>query len=166
VQRFRCVRCGTTFSESQPLGGVRIEADKAAQVAHLLIEGVGIRAISRLTGLHQETVLNVLQTAGEHCQRVLDERIKNVQPEAVEIDEIWCFCGCKQRNNLSNDYDRGDQYLFHAVETKSKLIISHNLGKRDSGQTLTLIQDLAKRVPGRFQLTTDGYEPYKTVVPQ
>jgi transposase-like protein/IS1 family transposase len=166
VQRYQCLRCGKTFSESQPLDGVRIEKDKAVQVVNLLVEGVGIRSIARLTGLHQETVLNVLKTAGEQCQQVLDERIRNVQVEAIQVDEIWCFCGCKERQNTTGNYERGDQYLFHAVESKSKLIISHNIGKRDSGQTLTLIDDLGKRVTSRFQLTTDGFEAYKTVVPQ
>jgi len=43
VQRFQCCRCGKKFTESQPLDGVRIETDNAAQVVHLLAEGVGIR---------------------------------------------------------------------------------------------------------------------------
>jgi transposase-like protein len=47
VQRYRCTRCGKTFSEDQPLEGVRIEQSKAAQIVHLLCEGVGVRAAAK-----------------------------------------------------------------------------------------------------------------------
>jgi transposase-like protein len=44
VQRFFCVRCGKSFSESQPLDGLRVDFKQAAQVVHLLCEGMGVRA--------------------------------------------------------------------------------------------------------------------------
>ncbi len=76
VQRYRCPRCAQTFCVEQPLDGVRIEQEKAFQVIGLLIECMGIRAIQRFTGLHQETILNILASAGEHCARLLDERVR------------------------------------------------------------------------------------------
>lgn len=164
MQRFRCLKCGTTFADSQPLEGVRIETDKAVQVVNLLVEGVGIRATSRLTGLDQKTVLNVLASAGQHCARLLDERVRNVQVESVQVDEMFCFVGCKQRNNTDDDQERGDQYLFLAIDSKSKLILGHVIGKRDSGNANYIINDLNERVAGRFQLTTDGFEPYRNCV--
>lgn len=57
---------------------MRIETKQSAQIVHLLCEGVGIRSISRLTGVCQETVLRVLSTAGEQCVKVLD---------AINLDE-------------------------------------------------------------------------------
>jgi lambda repressor-like predicted transcriptional regulator len=50
---------------------VRIETDKAAMVVNMLAEGCGIRAISRLTNLNKNTVLNVLETAGRHCEQFM-----------------------------------------------------------------------------------------------
>jgi hypothetical protein len=41
VQRYRCVRCSKTFSEAQPLDGLRVDFKKACQVVHLLCEGMG-----------------------------------------------------------------------------------------------------------------------------
>jgi IS1 family transposase/transposase-like protein len=164
VQRFQCVKCGTTFSESQPLEGVRIETTKAVQVVQLLVEGVGIRAISRLTGLHQETVLNVLASAGKRCAELLDKQVRNVQVESVQVDELFCFVGCKQKQNLTNDYERGDQYCFLSIDSKSKIILNHVVGKRDSGNASYIIKDLKERVAGRFQLTTDAFPPYRNCV--
>jgi transposase-like protein len=60
VQRYACDRCGKSFSESQPLDGLRVDFKQATQVVALLCESNGIRAIQRLTGLHQETILNIL----------------------------------------------------------------------------------------------------------
>lgn len=155
------MRCGTTFRDEQPLDGVRVETTQAAQVVKLLVEGVGIRAISRLTNLHQETVLNILAAAGRHCAKLLDERIRNVTVESVQVDELFCFVGCKQRNNTTHDYNRGDQYTFLAVDSASKLILSHVIGKRDSGNAYDILSDLNERVAGRFQLTTDSFVAYR-----
>lgn len=96
VQRFQCLRCGVTFSESQPLQGVRIETDKAAMVVNLLCEGVGVRAASRLTGLDQETILNVLVSAGQTSAALLEQKVTNLTVQHIEIDEVYSFVGCLQ----------------------------------------------------------------------
>lgn len=127
----------------------------------MLCEGMGIRAVSRLTGLHQQTVLNVLARAGSKAGRFLDVNIKNIQPESVQADEMFCYVGCKDGANRSHDPFRGSQYLFMAIDSKSKLIISHLIGQRTSPNTALLLRDLRQRVSGRFQITTDGFEAYK-----
>lgn len=72
VQRFQCLRCGTSFAEKTPLDNLRVPMEKAVQTVHLLCEGMGIRAISRFTGLSQPAVLNILEMAGQKAQRLLD----------------------------------------------------------------------------------------------
>jgi hypothetical protein len=56
-----------------------------------------------------------------------------------------------------------------AIDSKSKLIISHIIGKRTASNTEALLNDLKHRVTGRMQLTTDGlrhapheYRPART----
>ena len=166
IQRFQCLKCGTSFSDKQPLDNLRVEYDKALQVLNLLSEGMGIRATSRLTGLHQQTVLNVLARAGSRAGRFLDEHVKNVQPESVQLDEMFCFVGCKDRMNLTHDPFRGGQYLFLAIDSKSKLIISHVIGLRSPLQTERILQEVKDRTTGRLQLFSDGYEAYKIAVPK
>jgi IS1 family transposase len=120
-----------------------------------------IRAASRITGVDQKTVLKIVLSAGEHCNQLLNDRIRNVRVESVQVDELFCFVGCKQRNNFKNDYYRGDQYTFLAIDSASKLILSHVIGKRDAWNTEIILNDLSERVAGRFQLTTDAFQPYK-----
>jgi IS1 family transposase/transposase-like protein len=164
VQRFECLKCGTSFSEKQPLDNLRVDFDKACQVLNLLSEGMGIRAASRLTGLHQQTVLNVLARAGSAADRFLCENVKNVQPESVQVDEMFAFVGCKDRANISRDPFRGGQYLFLAIDSKSKLIIAHQIGQRSPENTRAVLEELRTRVAGRIQLSADGFEAYKIAV--
>jgi IS1 family transposase/transposase-like protein len=166
VQRFECLKCGTSFSDKQPLDNLRVDFKQACQVAQLLCEGMGIRAVSRFTGLHQQTVLNVLARAGSKAGRFLDTTVRNLQPESVQADEMFCFVGCKERSNVTHDPFRGSQYLFMAMDSKSKLIISHVIGQRSPANTEKLLNDLKQRVAGRMQLTTDGFEAYKVAVPR
>jgi transposase-like protein/IS1 family transposase len=160
VQRFQCLRCGKTFSESQPLDGVRIESDKAAVVVQMLCEGVGVRAIARLASLNKNTVLNVLETAGQHCEQFLNQRLVNLPVSEVQIDEIFSFVNCLAQNTTSDDPLRGDQYAFLAFERNTKLLLHWEIGKRTSDTARRFLAGLKARTTGRFQLTSDGFASY------
>jgi lambda repressor-like predicted transcriptional regulator len=47
-----------------------------------MMEGTSVRAISRLTGLHISTILDLMVTAGNKCQRLLDVTVRDVRPNA------------------------------------------------------------------------------------
>jgi transposase-like protein len=46
---------------------------------HLLVEGVSIRSIQRVTGVEKKTILSLLVLVGEKCERLLDEKIRKVK---------------------------------------------------------------------------------------
>jgi hypothetical protein len=66
------------------------------------MEGTSVRAISRLTGLHIGTILSLMITAEEPCQRVLDAKIRNVHPILVQADELHTFIGCHEKRLRSD----------------------------------------------------------------
>lgn len=160
VQRFRCLRCGKTFSETQPLDGVRIETSKSVQVVKMLCEGVGIRAVSRLTGLSIHTVLNVLETAGAKCASLLDSKMRGLNVEFLQVDELFGYVECKQANTTAEDEFRGDQYTYLSIDRNTKLIVNWLVGKRTSENAHAFMQDLKLRIENRFQLSTDGFSGY------
>ena len=160
VQRYRCTHCGKTFSESQPLEGLRVDFKQACQVVHLLCEGMGIRAIQRLTGLHQETILNVLETAGQKAVRILDARIRNVKSDFIQVDELIAFVKKKQQNVKDDDPEQGNFFTHLSVCRDSKLIVNFQVSKRYREDSLAFMQDLKNRMAGRFMLTTDGLQTY------
>ena len=121
---------------------------------------MGIRAIERFSGLHRDTVLSILETAGEKCARLLDEKIRNVKCSWVEVDEIHGFVFSKEERNIFNDPKRGDMFTYLGTDAGSKLIINWRTSKRNVENTTAFIQDLKNRIAGRFQLTTDAYAGY------
>jgi IS1 family transposase len=89
----------------------------------------------------------------------------------VQIDEIWTFVQKKQGHLHGPEVNNptiGDVYLFTALDTDSKLLVTFALGKRNSEVTETLIADLEKRLvrapntesDDRPQLSTVGFGPY------
>ena len=67
-----------------------------------------------------------------------------------------CFC----QNVTGDDSLIGDQYTRVALDRNTKLVISYRIGKRSATNANHFIQDLAGRLHGRVQLTTDGFVPY------
>jgi transposase-like protein len=89
IQRYRCKQCKRTFSEQNetpkgPLGVMRISMDKAETILKLMLEGMSIRSIQRITGAHQKTILDLLVIAGEKCERIMNPKIKGIAVKDVE----------------------------------------------------------------------------------
>lgn len=172
IQRYRCAACKRTFSEDHektqgPLGDMRISLDKAEMCLRLLVEGNSIRSIQRITGLHQETILNLLVLAGKRCEKLMKNRIKGIAVKDVEADEIWGFVKFKNRHKLYKeitDPHIGDAYTFVGIERNTKLILAWHLGERGMVDTEAFTEKLDYATSGHFQLTTDGFRPYENAV--
>lgn len=168
IQRYRCKTCKRTFSEEHekpqgPLGKMRISLDKAETCLKLMLEGMSIRSIQRVTGLHQETILDLLVLAGERCSKIMDSRIKGIAVKDVEADEIWGFVQMKKATRLHKGItsDRvGEAFTFVAIERNTKLILAWQMGQRDVVNTEAFTEKLDRATSGRFQLTTDGFHLY------
>jgi len=81
-------------------------------------------------------------------------------------DEVWSFVGCKEKTRIRRGYSEefGDCYTFTALERHTKLLITWHVGKRSQEDCLEFSHKLARATKGRFQLTTDGFRPYRTAV--
>jgi len=131
----------------------------------LITEGVSIRAASRLTGLDKNTIMALLRTVGDNCRTIFNARVRNIAPRYVQADEMWAFVFKKQRRLGTWPHPEwGDTYLWLALDSESKLIISYYVGKREAVDADRFISDLKNRTKGRFQLTTDGLSYYRDAV--
>lgn len=163
IQRFRCPACKSTFSapRQRPLGRHYISTEKAAQIVTLLIEGTSVRAVSRITGAHQGTILSLLLTVGTKCRNLFDKRMRGIRPRFVQADELWTFVHTKEKHLGSDDPGEwGDAYIWMAIDSETKLVLSYLTAKRDAVSAYDFIRDLSERVTGRFQITTDGLRGY------
>jgi transposase-like protein len=80
----------------------------------------------------------------------------------VQLDEIWTYVGKHERfvRPEENPVEVGDQYVFVAMDSETKLIPSFCVGKRNFTNTWHFVQDLQQRLANRAQITTDGFRPY------
>ena len=143
------------------MDGLRIESQKVNEVIRLLCEGVGVRAVSRLTGLEKKTVLHILKSVGAKCAAFHDATVRNVPTVNVETDELYSFVFCKQERNKTGDPERGEQYTFLSFDRNSKLVISFNTGRRTTENAQEHIQDLKERLANRVQISTDNFRAYR-----
>lgn len=167
TQRYRCKDCSATFSPRPPapLGSHLISVETASYALSLLLEGASIRGVSRMTGLHKGTILRLLLTVGLKCRFFFDDRVRNVRPKFVQADELWTFVQKKnKRVELGQARNAGDAWLWLAIDSDSKAILSYHVGKRTKDSAHKLIGDLRKRTANHFQLTTDGFEGYPLAV--
>jgi IS1 family transposase len=142
-----------------------LPVEKAEMVLRLLLEGNSVSSTVRLTDVHQKTVLKLLVLAGEKCERVMATRICNVEVRDVEADELWSFIGKKQKRvRPEDDQNLGDAYTFVAIERNTKLVLNIALGKRDQATTDIFIEGLRHATRGNFQVTTDGFSPYRSAI--
>jgi transposase-like protein/IS1 family transposase len=170
LQRYRCNQCRTTFTEGHatPLDTMRLPMEKAEAILKLLVEGMSIRSIERVTLVHRDTIMRLLLLAGERCQSLMDSKMQNLRPRYLQIDEIWAYVGKKRKHVRKGDSPEvGDQWVFVAIDAESKLVPSFHIGKRHYGDTVTFLWDLYKRMDEtHIQITTDGLNHYRNAVPQ
>jgi transposase-like protein/IS1 family transposase len=168
LQRFRCRQCHKTFTEDHetPLDTMRLPLDKAESILKLLVEGMSIRSVERVTGVHRDTILRLLVLAGERCERLMQRKIEAVNVRDVEVDELWGFCQKKEAQKREGDGPQvGDAWCFVAIERNSKLVLAHHLGKRSNASTRTFIDKLRSATSeNHYQITTDGFPLYTDAI--
>ena len=130
----------------------------------MLVEGMSLRAIERVTGATVKTVTKLLLEAGEACAAYHDETVRNLRKtRRVQADEIWSFTYAKEKNvryAKKAPPEAGDTWTWVAMDADHKVVISWTMGPRDAGTAYGLMLDLAERLPHRVQMTTDGLAAY------
>src|SRR6266481_8273633 len=144
-QRYQCTQCRKVFTDARDntLDGMYLDLDKAEMVLKLLLEGNSVSSVERVTDVHHTTILKLLVLAGEKCERIMAEKIRNVKVKDVECDELWSFIGKKQKRvRPEDDPGMGDAYTFVAIERNTKLVLNIAMGKRDQSTTDVFIEGL------------------------
>lgn len=138
--------------------------DQQIAVISALSEGMSIRSVERLTGVHRDTVMRLGARIGRGCAALHDKLMWNISTTAIELDELWSYVGCKQRRARPGDKERGDQYVFIALGAFNKAIISYRVGKRDRENTEAFVVDLRERVTGTPHINSDAWHAYEGAV--
>jgi transposase-like protein len=154
TQRYRCKRCGKTFSATKDTPFYRLHKphDVLVMVATLLAFGCPVQAIVAAFGLDERTVADWQQRAGRQCQQVHHHL---VQAGAVTLGQV-------QADELRVRIVGGVVWLAMALTVRSRLWLGGVVSaRRDRILIGTLLGRVATCGPvARVLLASDGLISY------
>jgi len=145
----------------------RLSLEDRARILGCLTEGNSLRATTRMVGCSINTVTKLLVDVGTACAIYQNETLRNLTCKRLQLDEIWSFVGMKQKNvapNRAGVLGYGDVYTWVAMDAATKLVPSWLVETRDAEYAQVFVSDLASRIKGRTQITTDGHKAYLRAV--
>lgn len=140
----------------------KLKPELQEQVIGALVEGNSIRSIERMTGIHRDSIMRLGLRVGEACQTASDAILRDLNCGHIQVDEIWCYVGKKQRHvHVTDDESTvGDFWTWVAIDSDTKLVPSYVVGKRTAETANAFVTDLASRLANRVQLSSDGLRLY------
>jgi transposase-like protein len=90
-QRYQCKDCGCNYTVEFKSTGKPKSMKKLA--LHMYLEGLGFRAIGRILGVSNVSVLNWIRSFGKEVQQL---HSVNQEIEMVEVDEMHTYIGSKK----------------------------------------------------------------------
>jgi IS1 family transposase len=144
----------------------QLSNEKKTMAVSMLCEGSSIRSIERMTGIHRDTVMRLGVRMGEGCQKIMDEKLRNLPCKLIQVDEVWGFVGMKQRTAVENKAkgDAGDVWTWIALDSETKLVPTFAVGDRSQYMANAFMEDLASRLSNRVQLSSDALRAYTGAV--
>ena len=143
-----------------------LSKDKQIAVTAALAEGNSIRSIERMTGIHRDTIMRLGVRVGQGCAGLLDQKMRKLDCNRIELDEIWGFIGKKVRHLREDDDPTfGDVWIYCAIDAETKLVPSYKVAsKRNMPNTIEFISDLKSRMNNRIQISGDAMLSYAEAI--
>jgi IS1 family transposase len=142
-----------------------LSTDKKIAIIGQLAEGSSIRSIERIIGVHRDTIMRLGVKVGQGCTSLMDDKMRNLPCNRLEMDEIWGFIGKKDRHVREGDDPQfGNVWTFCAIDAETKLVPAFRVGQRDAATANAFLRDVASRMTNRVQISTDGLNAYVDAV--
>ncbi len=74
-----------------------IERERKIAIITALCNRMSLRSTSRIFDTHRTAIQNLLVRVGTNCEHLMAERMYGLECRYLEADEIWTFCGKKER---------------------------------------------------------------------
>ena len=150
----------------------RLDRARRAKILQCLVEGLSIASTARLTKTAEPTISRLQTQAGVACTTFHDITAQGLHCPRIQCDEMWGFIYAKDRQKwslaASTPDEAGTIWLWLAVCSKTRLIISWCLGDRSTETAITLLRDVKSRLrsTGHIQIATDGHHAYTEAIPK
>lgn len=141
----------------------KLSRAERAQIIRALVEGNSIRSTVRMTGFAKNTITKLLIELGTAAALYQHKVLRDLPATRIEADEIWSFCYAKRHRvpvEHEGEFGFGDVWTYVALDPDTKLVCTWLIGRREGGEAMTFLMDLAGRLRNRVQITTDGHRPY------
>ena len=141
--------------------------DKQVTIIGALAEASSMMAVSRMTGVHGDTISRLAVRVGKGCAALMDAKMRNLTCKFLQLDEIWGFIGKKEKHvSFDDDPTLGDVWTFCAIDSETKLVPAYKVGKRNLVTANAFLADIASRLNenSRPQISTDGLRAYVEAV--
>jgi IS1 family transposase len=138
----------------------RLSKEKQALVLSALCEGAPIEACARMFKVGTNTITRIIRETGEAFADYMDKELRDLPCLRIELDEQWQYVGCHKGRMLAPDKERGDFWLWAAIDADTKLVFSHRVGRRNWATGYDFVSDVRKRVKGPVQIATDNNVAY------
>lgn len=141
--------------------------EKRIAVIGALCEGLSVNATVSPTGVAKTTVLRLLVDMARVCMNWEDAHLRVLYCVEIEAEESWGFNYCKAKTlpmAQTPAEGAGDVWTWYAVDRRSKAILTWMMGDRDPAHAHAFVQDLASRLIGRTELSTDALALYSMAV--
>lgn len=142
----------------------RLSKEKQVYVLAALCEGTPINAVCRMFKVGKHAVLRVIEETGEALGEYMNKEFRDLRCGRVEIDECWSYVfkhGREGQKMAVREEGKGDYWLWAAMDSDTKLCLSHRIGRRDYATCDAFIEDMASRVEGPAQYVTDSLTMYR-----
>ena len=141
-----------------------LNTDKQIAIIAALAEGSSIRSVERMTCVHRDTIMRLGVRVGQGCTALMDVKMRELPCTRLEMDEIWGFVGKKEKHVKEGDSGVGSVWTFCAIDADTKLVPAFHVGDRDAATANAFLKDVADRMTGRVQISTDGLAAYKEAI--
>lgn len=158
-RRYRCKSCLRTFTARActPYHRLRSSPETFDRVVRMGMEGMSKAAIARSEQVSPSTVGRWLERAAGVARKHGDAVVRDVVPEELQADEV--------RGIGPTRDDR--HFVFAAIETRSRLWLSHRVGGRTRRNCRLLMREARARCSygaPRVLIVTDPFRYYREAV--
>src|SRR5689334_14665587 len=110
----------------------RIPSAKRAAIIAALCEGMAINSVIRLFKVGKPAVMRLIEETGAACEDWHDKHFRGLTIARLECDEQWNYIHT-HRERMTKETkkahpERGDCWLWAAIDPESKAIISWRTG--------------------------------------
>ena len=140
---------------------------KKILILKCLVDGMSLRATSRIADVSRNTIAQLLISAGKVSAVIQDDMLRDLSCSRIQVDEVWSFVYAKEKNiarAATAPPQAGDVWTWTAICADTKIVPTWWVGDRSGATAIEFMDDLRDRLANRVQLTSDGHRAYLEAV--